>query len=368
MTAVDKVVFQWSGGEYFPPQVALESFNLMTDSDLWGHPDFSAFAQLKSTPSNLVTALATSLSFASLSSVICDDTIALYKHYSVTLSSVQDLSPGNMGYQQYPCVANIENTSVYTASGQVLPWGSRNADSENDDLPFVRQNKNVALIMYHSNFKSPFIGPSYPQVTLHWIDQDFTEIRDDSVSKWLLGRVDNNYVAVLRSCTGYIDTFRACDQPGGSVWVIMVGDSETYGSFDQFQQIVDSAQFTEQSYYDTANLQQIFYAKIVVDSVTVENAWGIDSLVPLAINNISASSAIRVFPNPASTAVNIQLSDNVQGGMLEIYNTSGQLVYQTNVTNRRMIVPVMDLSNGVYAIKLNTGNEAVETKCFVVSH
>jgi hypothetical protein len=365
-SSVDSVIFGWSAGEYFHPLLALATFNLLTDSDMWGHPDFSEFVQLKSTPVSDVVVLANSLNFASESSVICNDTIALYKHYSVTLSSVQDFWPGKMGYQQYPCVANVENTSVFTASGQVLPWAARSADIANDDLPYVKQVKNVALEMYRSDAKPPIIGPSYPQVTLHWIDQNFTEEREDSM--WLLGRVNNNYVAVLRSCTGYIDTFRACDIPNGQAWVIMVGDSETYGSFNQFEQVIDSAQFTQQWYYDTAAQQEVFYAKIVVDSITIDYAWADDSTLPAGINYVGAPPAFNVYPNPANASVNIALNNVPQNGMLEIYNTAGQLVYQTAVTNQLMTIPTGRLSNGVYAIKLSTDANNIDTRCFVVNH
>lgn len=369
MGALDSIIFGWSAGEYFHPLLALSTFNLLTDSNMWHHPDFSAFVSLSSIPPSYVVPLAFGLNVASESSVICDDTLTIYKHNSVTLSSVQDFWPGKLGYQQYTCVANIDTTAVYPLSGQVLPWGSRNPDEANDDLPYVKQIKNVALLMYRPQPKQSIIGASYPQVSLHWTDSCFTQIIDDTSNLWLLGRINNNYVAVRRSCTGYINGFRGCDIPNGQAWVIMVGDSATYGSFSNFQSVVDSSQFTEQWYYDTAAQQEVFYAQIIVDSINISHAWGVDSTMPTGIIDITGAQAFNVFPNPASDVVNVQFSGNApQNGKLEIYNTAGQLVYQTEVTGTLMAIPTGNLPAGVYAMRLATGMSCGGTRCFVVGY
>ena len=221
------------------------------------------------------------------------------------------------------------------------------------------------------NYASMSVGVTSPQVSLHFIDTNFTEIRNDSL--WLLGRVNNNYVAVLQSCNGYIDSIRACNIPNGQAWVIMVGDSETYGSFDTFQQIIDSSQFVEQWYYDTAAQQEIFYAQIIIDSINISYSWGVDSTLPTGIANINPSATFNIFPNPANATVNIELTNMLQsrslsGGRLEIYNTVGQLVYQTEVTDKLMTIPTRNFSEGIYAVRLSTDMNSVDTRCFVVSH
>lgn len=366
MSAVDSIIFGWSGGEYFHPLLALATFNLLTDSNMWHHPDFSAFVSLSGLPSSNAVPLANQLNVASESSVICNDTLSIYKHKSVTLTSVQNFWPGKLGYQQYTCVANVGNTAVYPLSGQVLPWDSRNSNEANDDLPYVKQVKNVALLMYRPQVKPSLIGASYPQVSLHFIDTDFTEVRNDSL--WLLGRVNNNYVAVRRSCTGYINNIRGCDIPNGQAWAIMVGDSDTYGSFDSFQQIVDSSSFVEQWHYDTAAGQEIYFAQIIIDGQNISHAWGVDSTLPVGINNIDVASAFNVFPNPASNSVNVQLTNVPQNGMLEVYNTSGQIVYRAEIAGGVTTIPTGKLSDGIYAVRLSTDMNVVATKCFVVSH
>ncbi len=365
MSAVDSVIFGWSAGEYFHPLVAYATFMLITDSGMWKHPDFSAFAPLAiiTPPSVVPTAIA--LNVVSESSTICDDTVAIYKHNSVILASVQDFWPGKRGYQEYPCVASVETTAVYTASGQVIDWALRSADEANDDLPFIKQTKNVALLMYRAEPKPALVGASYPQVSLHWRTADFTEVRQDSL--WLLGRLDNNYVGVRRSCEGQINNLYACDIPNGQAWVLMVGDSSTYNSFDHFQQVVDSSQYVEQWYYDTAAQQEVFYAQIIVDGIDINHAWGVDSTLPTGIENI-AGTGFKIYPNPANTIVTVDVPNSIQNGTIQVYNAIGQLVYQANLVGTKMVLPVGDLTNGVYAIRLISGDNNMTTKRFVINH
>ena len=365
MSGVDSVIFGWSAGEYFHPLVAYSTFMLITDSGLWNHPDFSAFRPLSIIVPSSVVPTAIALNVASESSVICDDTVAIYKHNSVTLASVQDFWPGKRGYQEYPCAVNIETTAVYTASGQVIDWSLRSADEANDDLPYVKQTKNVALLMYREQPKPQIVGANYPQVSLHWRTGDFTEIRQDSL--WLIGRVDNNYVGVRRSCEGQINGLYACDIPNGQAWVIMVGDSGTYGTFDHFQQVIDSSQYVEQWYYDTANQQEVFYASITVDSITIAHAWGVDSMLPMGINDI-AGSTFKLYPNPANDIVNVEPGNALQSGSVQVYNAMGQLVYSANISGPKVAIPTAKLSDAVYVVRLLANDGATTSRCLVVGH
>ena len=365
MSSVDSVIFGWSAGEYFHPLLALASFELMTDSNLWNHPDFAPFSALRVLAPQGVVPAANSLNCASESSVICNDTLAIYKHNSVTLSSVQNFWPGKLGYQQYPCVANVGTTAVYTASGKVIAdWSARSADEANDDLPYVKQTKNVALLMYRAQYKPAIVGASYPQVSLHIKTGDFSEIRQDSL--WILGRLNNNYVGVRRSCEGQINTLYACDIPNGQAWVIIVGDSITYGTFDHFQQVIDSSVFAEQWYYDTANQQEVFYAGINIDSINIHHAWGVDSLLPLSIREVARVS-FAVYPNPANDNINVQIPNTMENSTLQIFNVTGQLVYQTQATSSQTSILTGAFSEGLYAARLQTGDTNFGTRCFVIN-
>ena len=367
LDSLDRIIMQWSAGEYFPPMYAAESFTLITDSNLWHNSVFSVFIPLSTLPVSLVPSIAAQLGVASYSSILCSDTIAVFKHNSITLSSVQDYWKGKWGYQQYPCVAAVETTSVFTASGKVVPdWYNRSATNGNDNLPYVKQMKNVALLMYRPESKPSVLGISDSTVSLHWKNSDYTEVRNDSL--WLLGRVDNNYVAVRRAGLNQIDSIWTWAQPKGQSWVIIVGDSAIYGSFNNFQAIVDSSQFSERWYYDSLSSQVVYYAKIIIDSKTVDYAWGIDTATNTGINEVQSNVAgMAVYPNPSNTKMNVVLESMPVNGKIEVYNIMGEMVYQSAIYDKSTSVTTAQWSEGLYAVRISTDSGTV-SRSFVVSH
>lgn len=78
------------------------------------------------------------------------------------------------------------------------------------------------------------------------------------------------------------------------------------------------------------------------------------------IEEETAENAVSVYPNPASTMLNVHAEnfDNVQ-----VINFLGQVVYSASVTENDFQINVSNLSNGVYFIRLNGENTV--TKKFV---
>jgi hypothetical protein len=357
ITGIDKTIFQWSSGGYFHPLVVQETATLLTDSGIWRHPDFAPFRSFSSLPVPAVVQIANSLTCLSESSVISGEMQRLFKHKSITLSSVQDFWPGKGGFQEFPCVANVGTTPVLTVTGTpTKDWGNKPESTANTHLPYVNQHRNVALLMYWPEVTPSGFGFDVKDVGLLFKTQDYDEVRNDSL--WLLGRQGNNYVAVRRHCFGMIDSVYACPTNPGQSWVIMVGDSDMYGSFNQFQNIIDQSQFTETWRYDSAAHKEVFYAKISVDTVTIEHTWTRDSTVSTGIASISESS-LRVYPNPATDKVAIDLTEYAgQPVHLAIYNMMGQPVYDEQLTtpsNGTLSISMSQWQSGVYQVQLETG-------------
>ena len=368
LSPTDKVLFQWSSGAYFHPEVCQETAQLLTDSNLWNNPSFSMFSIFESTPPSQFPALSTQLSYASESSVICNDTVKIFKDNTVTLSSVQNFWPGKLGYEQIPCVANVGTTAVFTASGKIIAnFENRKATNENNDLPYVKQQSNVALLMYRPDINLKVIGYNDPEVSLHWIDSAFSEVRNDSL--WLLGRQGNGYVGVRRGCLDSVNTLRACQTRNGQTWVIMVGDSAMYGSFNNFETVIDSSKFEESWDYDTLTEQWTYQAQITVDTITIGYAWLGDTTLSdptTEVQNITARDAnFTVFPNPAQNTVSIDLSAFAdQPITMRVVNMLGQDVYHETFTNTGTGIQTINTSkwvDGMYLIAIETQG-AVLTK------
>lgn len=366
MSIVDKVIFQWSSGAYFHPEVSLQTAYLLRDSNLWNHVDFAALRMLSSFSPQAIQSLTSQFISISVSSVICGQDVAIFKHNSITLSSIQDFWKGKLGYQQIPCVANVGTTAVMTASGiAVSDWNDRNESANNQHLPYVKQIKNVALLMYRPEPKPDFLNYNNPEVALRWIDADFDEIRNDSM--WLLGRQAESFVGVRRSCVGEINGARACDIPNGQAWVIIVGDTGIYGSFDNFQSIIDNSQFEQKWYYDSLVSKWVFFAKIVIDSTTIEYAWAGDSMSTVGINKEEIDNkVINVFPNPSTDFVDIDFSSLInQSFTIDVTNLLGQKIYTENINTLSSGIKTLNTTNwnnGVYILSINTYKKHIAVK------
>lgn len=366
MNHVDRVMFQWSSGGYFHPDVALETAYMIEDSNMWDHVDFTMIKTLNSIfDIDSFGSIAQSLSFMSKSSVISGQDIAVFKYGGVTLSSAQDFWPGKVGYQQYPWMANVGRTAVYAASGPPEPdWYLRSRNNANAHLPYVKQAHNVALIMYwpeeEPSLFHALLGIDDPTVSLHFRDSDFDEVAEDSL--WLLGRQGGNYVAVRRNCADTINGIRACNPPAGQAWACVVGDSGMYGSFANFQNLISQAQFSEQWYHDGANQEWVFFASIQFDSIGISHAWGRDSILTARPGPASIDThPFTIYPNPARDRLTIEGPVTKAGLVsLRLMDLSGKvLATQVQKHAGGMFRTVLDLralnlASGLYGLEIKS--------------
>ncbi len=368
LSTTDRVVFQWSSGAYFHPSVVQETAQLLRDSNLWAQNDFALLAPLSTIPPQNMPGIANNLSSISKSGGIFEANIAIFKNRSITLSSILDFWKGKVGFQQYPCVANVGTTAVYTGSGEVKPiWGDRNPNNQNTHLPYVEQHKNVSLIMYRPESVPNLLGDNFAfkEVALHWQDADFDQVVEDSM--WLLGRQQESYVAVRRACLGEINTLRACPTVGGQTWVIMVGDSSMYSSFTNFQNVVHQSQFEERWYLDSLTSQYVYYAKVVVDTTTIDYAWGVDSTATGIANLGEDNLNWTVYPNPANATLNVEWKETNGPALLQIYSIDGGLIYTHRGNEKSLSLSTQSFGNGMYVLKITTA-KSVNSKRFVIEH
>lgn len=363
-STLDKTIFQWSSGAYFHPEVAAETAQLLTDSNLWHHVDFTPFVQFSSFPIPTIVALSNSLSVASKSSLISEEDVHIFKHKSITLSSVQDFWKGKVGYQQFPCVANVGTTPVFTASGKVKhDWDTRSATNANEHLPYVEQHSNVALLMYRPEPVSSFLPFHNPDVALFFNEADYSEVITDSL--WLMGRQGNSYVAVRRHCIGEIDSVKACVMDSGQAWVIMVGDSDMYGSFTNFQTIIHNSQFEARWYTDTVSQELVYYSKIIVDTFTVDYAWGVSTTTTGITNPLSANS-VRSYPNPFTNEINLDLAAFKNEELsIRVQNVLGQTVFAEkilSVSEAAKIINTQNWNDGLYVLSIETKTNVYSAK------
>jgi hypothetical protein len=77
-----------------------------------------------------------------------------------------------------------------------------------------------------------------------------------------------------------------------------------------------------------------------IDNVSITKCSGVGLLeIPYNIN---------IYPNPAQDLVSVTMSKNVSNAQLNIYNLTGQLISQKQITQSDQTIPITELDNGVY--------------------
>lgn len=271
----DKTIFQWSAGGYFHPKTADKTYKLITKYDMWDHPNFSGFSMLgkpaKATKQYL-NAMSIAAKFGaevlsdiSQGSVISGVDVDLYKHKSLLLSSIRHFNPGRVGYQAWPWVAVTGKNAVYTESGN-----KEDQYVDNSHLPYVEQEGNVALIMYKPNAIlyaiGPYLGFKDFDVKLHWPRDSFDESIE--LGHWLIARENDSYIALFRPCI----TVDKCTNTL-QTWAVIVGDAETYNSFDHFISVIKQAHVESKWHFDLNNVKYYFISSIQIDKKTINHNW-----------------------------------------------------------------------------------------------
>jgi hypothetical protein len=78
------------------------------------------------------------------------------------------------------------------------------------------------------------------------------------------------------------------------------------------------------------------------------------NVVPAGIESTGNNSTIKVYPNPVSDELTIEIEGNNDRQCFEILNSVGQIVFKGNLSERT-VVPTTNLSPGVYLLKVENG-------------
>ncbi|MFT7101887.1 MAG: hypothetical protein ACJAYA_000444 [Bacteroidia bacterium] len=352
LSSVDELMMQWSSGMYFHPYVAEHTGQLLADSNMWDHVNFTDFSFISDivAPSQF-GALATELDELTVSRTDCGATVAIYKNDETVLTSIQDYWKGKIGFQQWPIAANVGGTAVYMGSGPVEgDWQARNNSNFNEHLPYVSQNSNVALIMYRPQAVSSFLPFGNKDVALHWIDDAFDSI--DESDNWIFGSKNDNYIAVRRACVGEINGVRACETDGGQSWVFIVGNDAMYNTYSDFQNLVGQTVFTEEWTTDLSG-DSTYYASVTFDGNTIDHTWG---TVPAftSVDEQEPLGKLNVYPNPSQGVFQVNIPNSgAEPIQLEVFDTLGNLVVSETISNSQTgLVDLRSQANGSYLIRV----------------
>jgi hypothetical protein len=83
------------------------------------------------------------------------------------------------------------------------------------------------------------------------------------------------------------------------------------------------------------------------------------------------ATSLKVFPNPANEFITIEYNAGTEENqvMIEVFDESGRLVYNTNLTRRidQIIIDTRNLKSGNYIIRLVSGNKSIGNTSVIIS-
>jgi hypothetical protein len=376
LSNTDKTIFQWSSGAYFHPDVAAQTYFLISNYDLWDHKEFRAYNTFKGLPLPLVEVATNVAASISKSSLICGQDVAIFKDKSVTLSSIQNYFKGRAGYQQWPWAAAVGETAVYTNSGDAAAFLGGSLSNANSTLPYIEQKSNVALIMYRANKDLALFGINKHDVSLFWEEDKFDEVAFDR--NWIIGRAGDSYVAVLRFCTDQVNGVYTCKNQDGQLWSVIVGNSDMYGSFDHFKQIVADARYKGEWIFRPQTLEWTFYGMIDIDGIFLEHYWDGNLLsfpqnpnvTITGIQNLSSNEGgFTIFPNPASGQFTLSPGALVKGAyVVRIHDITGRQMYASRndaYSTPNLVINTSGWAGGMYSIIVETPQGIMSRKLMV---
>ena len=77
------------------------------------------------------------------------------------------------------------------------------------------------------------------------------------------------------------------------------------------------------------------------------------------LNEIPTIEKIKIYPNPAQDFITLELPTNIGQSQLSIYNLTGQLISQNQITQPSLQLSTADLSNGMYIFVLQTEDKII---------
>jgi DNA-binding beta-propeller fold protein YncE len=89
-----------------------------------------------------------------------------------------------------------------------------------------------------------------------------------------------------------------------------------------------------------------------------------NSVFPTAIKSIDASNnLLKIFPNPASTQINLELEIGIQNAVIIVANVLGEIVLTQQLgSSNNANIDITQLSNGLYFIQVKDNNKLFTQK------
>ena len=285
LSRTNKTLFQWSAGNYFNEYID-DTLDLMDKYNLDNHSHFKSEPYttiLNLFPNSVLKSTSSTLKAFTDCSDLTNVNYNIYNNGNYSFTCLENYNRGKMGAQQLPFIINLDGTPIFTQSGKVSSVGNLDEANGNSHLPYVKQEKNIALVMYqpYDLIKSSAKAANLDLTVYLYLNQsDFDEVIQNK--NWIFVRKNNSYAAIYSttlkkdSLNNYFN-----DNTNQQGWIFILGNSSEYKDFSTFQnQILQKCAFQfriikpNKSIWDKlTDSDNYYYGKITFNNISFDMKW-----------------------------------------------------------------------------------------------
>jgi D-alanyl-D-alanine carboxypeptidase len=85
-------------------------------------------------------------------------------------------------------------------------------------------------------------------------------------------------------------------------------------------------------------------------------------LPPASVETVFETGNVKIYPNPASNVVNVDIEQDVKNGKMQLYDMTGKLLMEQQLSGKHTPVNTENYHTGLYLLKLQDDNGRVYTQ------
>ncbi len=105
--------------------------------------------------------------------------------------------------------------------------------------------------------------------------------------------------------------------------------------------------------------------ELILDDVRLYTLAQLSPSVPscstVSIDNLTAEDIVSVFPNPSQNNWQLEVDDNLIGGLAEVFDANGRVVFKSEIINHKSEISP-GVSRGVYLLRISSSKSSVVKK------
>ncbi len=87
-----------------------------------------------------------------------------------------------------------------------------------------------------------------------------------------------------------------------------------------------------------------------------------------AVEDYTSGNTISIYPNPANTTLNVAIDGAQANTTVKIFNVLGKVVKKSSFSGAMLSIPVDDLRNGIYFVRIMDGDKVINTEKLLIKH